>query len=239
MTRVSPFPPSARVAHPLGDLRVDVGPVVERDDPRLAHHLVEDYDVAGSLEDVVAGVVGVRDHRSRHAAGDAAAVRAHVFVRVGPVGDEPSGARLGFRLRRHAPGRRIRDHRRAARVDDGVARIAPEVVVAAIQAPGHGGPRAARRAVTLEHLAAEALDLGRLLLGVELLVAEPRRPFERRQRVVRPDTRNVRLSIKRARRAVVGIGRNAPLTRRALRHRHCQHRHRHRDRNPLVHRLSA
>ena len=94
--------------------------------------------MAGDLEDVVARVVGVRDHRARHAAGDAAAVGAHVLMRVRAVGHEPSGPRIGLRPRRHPPGRRVGDHRRAARVDDRVARIAPEPVVAAGQAPGRG-----------------------------------------------------------------------------------------------------
>ena len=234
-----PFPPPAGVPHPLRDLRVDEGPAVERNDPRLAHHLVQDDDIAGNLEDVIAGVVGVGEHRAGHAAGDAAAVRTHVLVRIRAIGHEPCGPRLGFRPRRHPPGRRVGDHRRAARVDDRIAGIAPEPVVADVKAPAHGGPCGARRTVCLAHLPAAGLDLGGLLLGVELLIAEPRRPLERRQRVVPPDAGDVRLSVDGARCTIGGIGRDARLPRGVLCHRHRQECRCRRGRNPLVHRFSV
>ncbi len=62
----------AALAHPVVDLDGKPRPAVGRDDAGLVHHLQLDGDHARRLEDADAVVVVEREHRGRHAAGDAA-----------------------------------------------------------------------------------------------------------------------------------------------------------------------
>ena len=64
----------------------DVRPAVERHDPRLVNHLVDDRDVTRRLHDLIAVVVDHRQYRARDAARDAPIVEAAVRVRIrGPA----------------------------------------------------------------------------------------------------------------------------------------------------------
>ena len=56
-------PVAACVTHPLPQVVRHVWASVQRDDARVVHHLVEDDDVAGSLDQVHVLVVATREHR--------------------------------------------------------------------------------------------------------------------------------------------------------------------------------
>src|SRR4029079_13165197 len=87
---------------------------VNRDDPRVVDHLVEDHDVAGRLNDLEGVVVGTGDHRrTRVEAEDASIDQAQIFRVV-----EDAGGRAGRPLRHlRACGRRARNAT-VGRVDD-------------------------------------------------------------------------------------------------------------------------
>src|SRR5688500_12926373 len=73
-------------------------PAVERNDPRLANHLVTNDDDAGRLHDLVAVVVDGRQDRPEHAACDAAIVEAAITRTVGLPPLEPVTTRTRLLL---------------------------------------------------------------------------------------------------------------------------------------------
>src|SRR5687768_6834809 len=67
-----PFPVATCTTEPRPDFFLQLRPAVERDDPCFMNQFVIHHDITGSLHDLQTVVVGKRDHRCRHATGDAA-----------------------------------------------------------------------------------------------------------------------------------------------------------------------
>ncbi len=156
-----PLPVAAGVADVLPDRRREVRTAIERDDPRVVHHLVGDGHVPGRLVDVVRVAVDRRHHRAGHAARDAPVVEAPVLPRVrrAPAlacGRAGGRTLLGLgRLRRHLPVRRIGHQPGAA-----VHRV---VVLEPVHRAGGAGKLAQRRR-PLDSLPLALFDqLGQLL----------------------------------------------------------------------------
>src|ERR1700730_16063767 len=126
---------------------------VERNDPRIVYHLVDDRDISRSLEQLDIVVVGARRHRrSGIEAEDAALRQRPVFMGVG-VGPAKVGvvargrnevrSLLSFGRHRGKPAiGRVDDQRRALRSYDLVAAIPPELVVGGSpgNSPAPAGP---------------------------------------------------------------------------------------------------
>src|SRR5690606_24874393 len=111
---------AAGAAHVLTDRDVERWPAVERDDARVADHLVADRDGPRMLRDAHAVAVDHRQDRAEHGARDAAVVE--VAVREGvepPRSERAAAARRRQREARgcllgHASVRRIDHERRVA-----------------------------------------------------------------------------------------------------------------------------
>src|SRR5215471_15909153 len=113
---------------------------VERNDPRIVDHLVDDRDISGSLEQLDIVVVGARGHRRSGIKPEDAALRQRpVFIRVG-VGPAKDGvvaprrnavrSLLSFGRHGGVPAiGRVDDQRRALRSYNLVAAVPPELVV--------------------------------------------------------------------------------------------------------------
>ena len=117
-----PLPAAARRPVPAPDLARRQRAAVDRDDPRLVDHLVEDDHVARRLENPVAGAVAGREDPPGHAAGDAPLPRGVVHVGVGQVDEVVVAGRAGVVAHRNPAVRRLDHHgppalvaRRAAR----------------------------------------------------------------------------------------------------------------------------
>src|SRR5204862_7509641 len=117
------IPAGARGAVPLPEARREVGPAVERDDPRVVHHFRADDEVIRRLEDLQVVVVAAWNNGRAGIEADDAPVPDGQIFRVG--GDVP---RLGERILEFLPSRRQRwnssvpwidDDRRTLRLDDG------------------------------------------------------------------------------------------------------------------------
>ena len=216
------LPVAAGVAHPLPDAVGQVRAAVERHDARVVHHLVQDRDVVGGLEDLQVLVVARRhDRRSGVEAQEAALGQPAVLGAVGAdaADAEAHGARrrdvlrVGRsallrhpRLQRgHAPVGGIDDQRRAAVVDHARAAVEPEVVVGADVAAGGQrlGADLARRIGLGGALHGRRLDLG-CLLRREHRLRLVGRPLEGSQRPEVPHALQIRLAVRRARQLVVG-----------------------------------
>ena len=231
MTRVSP---SQLARGDAGELRKGrLGRVVERDDADVVHHLVQDRDVTGRLEDHHVVVVGARAHRRTGVeTHDAAVGQAAVLVGVVPV-----LLLVGAPLRRGLDGRlgpwrqpavgRIDDERCPLVGSELDAALVPELVVR--QHPAFGSRAVARRPLLgIEEVAVQTRPFGRLesrrLLRRELLDAlELPGPLERRQGAEREDPGDVRLSVRRPHRHRTAGGRLRDRRRRRERDRDGQH----------------
>ena len=182
--------------------RVKVRPAVERDNPRVVHHLVHDRNIPRGLrnpEDVA--VARRRDDRAGNASAKATVREIAVLPRIGGAAAAPRGGERGLPLSRVR-----REGRDAAvgRIDDaGRARRfgIPELV------PVHrsctGLATNCRCALRVPALAFP--EQFRQLLVLELLVArEPVRALEGRAHVVveRPDAFEIGVAPRRARRRV-------------------------------------
>ena len=217
-------PVAARVAHPLADAGRQVAAAVERHDARVVHHLVQDHDVVGRLEDLQVLVVAGRDDRRTGVEPEQAALREPaVLVAVGADAGGAHADRTGARPvlaerqldqlepgleRRHAAVRRVDDERRPPVVDDAGALVDPVVVVAADvaadrqQFAGDLGGRvqlgAARRG--------PRFDLRRLLVGqhrAPLIL----RPLQRRQGAEVPHPLQVGPAVRQTGRLESRLGR--------------------------------
>ena len=94
---------------------------IERNDAHV-HHLGPDGDEPWYLQKLIAIVVGLREHRAGHTAGDAAAIHAHILDPVGTVLNEIVPPLLGLRPQGDATIRGINDERcfgGSGRSDDG------------------------------------------------------------------------------------------------------------------------
>src|SRR5712671_3982595 len=132
------LPVAPRITPPKRD--VPMWTSVERNDPRIVDHLVDDRDKSGTLEQLDIVVVGARGHRrSGIKAKDAALRQRPVFMRVGVgpaensvVARRRNGVCSLLSFGRHggipAIGR-VDDQRRSFRSDDIVAAVPPELVV--------------------------------------------------------------------------------------------------------------
>ena len=65
------FPMTSAVTEPLPDLVINMGPPIERDNPRFVDHLHLDDDMVRGLQNLEVVVVGIRNHGHRHRPGDA------------------------------------------------------------------------------------------------------------------------------------------------------------------------
>ena len=75
-------PAAARVAELELETLAQMGPAVERDDPRVVHELVADGDETGRLDDLIRVAVDVPHHRARQTACDAAIPQREVLEAV-------------------------------------------------------------------------------------------------------------------------------------------------------------
>jgi hypothetical protein len=213
-------PSSARHAHPEPDGRADARRVVERHDPVIVDHLVDDDHGVGRLEDFHVVVVRARDHRrSRHGPAETTFLQRPVEVRIeaqtaratfilavgGPQPAFVLGGALPFgRQRRNAPVRRIDQQRRAACAHHFRAVLPPDLVVRAIEV-GASVRAAAGWALAVtpvpvldeQRLPFEGFGLG---LGQKGFTGELGGTFERRQRRVAPDSLQIRSPVARSRR---------------------------------------
>ena len=193
------FPASSGVAPPLPHLAGQRRLPVQRNEPHVVHHLVENRDVSRRLEQLHEVVVRAGDHRrSGIEAEDAPLV--HVAVLGSGV---PAARRLASRHPRpargqvggQAPIRRIDDERRAAGSDDRRAVVEPEPVVAAGVAGGRrtvhprGGPCFERRHV---------------LVGQELPARQVGGSLQRRQGAEVPHALQGGRAVRRARHGHLG-----------------------------------
>ena len=160
--RESPF--HVRMARP--EMRTPV----ERNDARFVDHLVDDRDVAGTLQDLVSRAVAGGEYPARHAARDAPLPGRVVHPVVLDVRQLVVSSLLRPRHDRHAPARRIDDQR-------------PSLRQLAI---GRVGEKAAGPVPRPVPSGSPAYKLGRVALVEDL---------ERRAGVVRPDALQVRLAI--------------------------------------------
>ena len=202
---------------------------VDRDDPRVVDHLVVDHHVAGRLDDLVRVVVSGREHAGRRATRDAAIPHAHELVRIAFVRAVVVARRFRFGTQRHAAVRRVDDERGAQSRHDAIARIEPELVVAAdVSATRPSVFIAARRRLL-------PLDRLGLRFGQKRLVAQARRALERRERGIGPDALHVGLTVRGSRRRP-----RLPPHGRLRRETGAGHRDRHRADEPdvLTHRSS-
>ena len=202
---------------------------VGRDDARVVDHLVDDHDVARSLQNLQVVVVGARDHRRPGVeAHDAAVGQAAVGVgirkaRVGLLC--PFRVLLARSLRKgNSPIRRIHDERRALVLGELASTLVPELVVgqhAALRPRCVPGAR--RSLLRIEQIAVLALVLrgfeGRRFLGGQgLLPFKPSGTLQGRDRAERESALYVRFAVRRPGR------RPGPAL--ASRGSRCQHGHR-------------
>src|SRR5262252_7851124 len=104
-----------RVAEMLPDLRADVRPAVERNEPHFVQQLVPDRDEPRCLQDLVVVAVHRRDHHAGNALRDASFEEVEIFGTVERTADEAAPhARRGARL----AGRRERWDLPVGRIDD-------------------------------------------------------------------------------------------------------------------------
>ncbi|HIE93004.1 MAG TPA: hypothetical protein EYQ83_09120 [Acidobacteria bacterium] len=118
-------PSSPRVAQPEADVVIDVRAVVERDDPDLVDHLLQNRHVAGRLQDQEVVVVAARAFRraSCHAA------LGQIAVRPGVGAACPSGSNLAVGRQGRNPAVWWVDHERG--LGEPGTTFPPELVVGA------------------------------------------------------------------------------------------------------------
>ena len=100
---------------------------IERNDTHV-HHLGPDRDEPGYLQNLIAIIVGLREHRAGHTAGDAPAIHAHILDRVGTVLNEIVPPLLGLRPQGDATIRGITDERCSAAGDNLMTGTEPELI---------------------------------------------------------------------------------------------------------------
>ena len=123
----APFPPAARLTVPLRD--AGLWAAVDRDDPPLIEHLVQDHQVGRRLEDLVVRILAEPD--LRQPVTEAPLARIEVDVRVPGAGSVRPLVVAGRGQVGDSTGRRIDDQRRAPARLPGGAFVEPEVVVVA------------------------------------------------------------------------------------------------------------
>ena len=209
-------PTAARAAAPLADLVRRKRPPVERDDPRLVHHLVDDQHVVVGLHELVVVVVAAGQHRrTRRRVVDAAR---RETLRLGTVGGRT-------RLRREPLFRRFRELRnlgrsagpRSATCAAYAPRQLPESHQKSLYASRMSASASSGRESRFVGFDALGLVLARFLFREKGFVREIGGPLERRHEGVRPQALQVRLTGRQpGRRVVGGIERaRAPARRRA------------------------
>ena len=177
-------------------------PAVQRDDAGIVDHLGMDDDESRALEDLIVVVIGLRKHHVGNAPSDASFPQVSILRIVGGTARlprlRPRGlALLGFSGQRgHSAVRRVHDEGRPPGGDDARSAVPPEIVIRT------GDIRVGASVAAIAVGARECLpfELGGFGLGEKFFARHIGGPLERRDCCGRPDTLEIGMTPRRARR---------------------------------------